>query len=388
MQNFYYSIPTKVEFGKGAIEKLPEFVKKCTQNNKVMIVYGGGSIKRTGLYDTVISLLDSNNIDHVELSGVEPNPKMKSVREGIKILRESNADVLLPVGGGSVIDCSKAISAGYFYDGDAWDLTKDYSLIKQALPIIDVLTLSATGTEMDFCGVISNEDIPDKRELDSELLFPAYSIMDPTYTYSVSAFQTACGTFDMFNHVLEVYFNGVPDTYFDDRMMEALMKTIVHFGPIAVKKPTDYNARANLMWAGSWAINGFIACGKLGAWQCHGMEHQLSAYYDITHGLGLSILTPYWLKKILCPKTLDIFVNFGRNVFDIRDGSDEEIAEKSIEAVKQFSKTMGLVSTLREAGVSEKDKYYIMAKACFDECQDHIVPLSLEDIIDIYEASY
>lgn len=387
MQNFYYSIPTKVQFGKGAIEMLPSFVSQCKCGIKAMLIYGGGSIKKSGLYDKVVSLLDENGIEHIELSGVEPNPRLSTVKRGLELLKDFDADALIPIGGGSVIDCAKAIAAGYYYDGDPWDFTRDSSLITNALPIIAVLTLAATGSEMDGDAVITNEDIPDKRDIMSEFIYPAYSILDPEYTYSVSPYQTACGTFDMFNHVLEVYFNGVPDTYFDDRMMEGIMKTIVHFGPIAVKAPENYDARANLMWAGSWAINGFIACGKAADWECHGMEHQLSAFYDITHGLGLAILTPHWLKRISCEKTLDTFVNFGKNVFDIRDGSDEEIAKKSIDAVRDFITSMNLPLTLRDAGITDEKNFRLMAEASVGECQNHIVPLSVDDIVEIYRAA-
>lgn len=387
MENFYYSVPTKVQFGKGAIEKLPDFVNTCKCGIKAMLIYGGGSIKKTGLYDKIVSLLDENGIEHIELSGVEPNPRLATVKKGIDMLQDFEADCLIAIGGGSVIDCAKAISAGYYYDGDPWDLTTGTVEITKALPIIAVLTLSATGSEMDGSSIISNPDIPDKREIWSELLYPKYSILDPEYTYTVSPFQTACGTFDMFNHVLEIYFNGIPDTYMDDRIMEGLMKTMVHFGPIAVKDPKNYDARAELMWAGSWAINGFIACGKHAAWECHGMEHQLSAYYDITHGLGLAILTPHWLEKLLCDKTLDTFVNFGMNVFDIREGSKEEIAKASIQAVRDFITSMHLPLTLKEAGIPDDKNFKAMAEASVDECQNHIVPLSVDDIVNIYKAA-
>lgn len=388
MQNFFYSIPTKVEFGKGAVARLPEFVKEF--GDRVLIVYGGGSIKRSGLYDTVVKLLDDHGIYHTELSGVEPNPRVTTANRGVKICREENIDVILPIGGGSTIDCAKAVAAGYYYDGDVWDMVLDNSLITDALPLITILTLAATGSEMDIFSVISNMETNEKLGLDGYVLYPKYSILDPEYTYSVPKYQTASGTADIMSHIFEVYFNGVEGTYMQERVMEGLLKTCVHYGPIACEKPDDYDARANLMWTASWAINGFISCGKSGPWPCHAMEHQLSAYYDVTHGHGLAILTPVWMEYILNDKTVDLFVNYGISVFGISPELDKmEIAKQAIRKTREVFETMGLSSTLRSIGITDKEKFEVMAEqAVAGGTEQCFVPLSKEDVMKIYELCF
>lgn len=383
-----YSIPTRVAFGKGMVDKLPEFINEF--GSTVLLVYGGGSIKRIGLYDRIVELLNKNNIKHYELSGVEPNPRVNTVKKGIEICRENDINVILPVGGGSTIDCAKAIAAGYYYNGDVWDLVLHSNLVKAALPIITVLTLAATGSEMDCFAVISKEETKDKLEIDSLLLYPKYSILDPENTFSVSAYQTACGTADIMSHLFEVYFNGVEGTYFQERMIEGMLKTCVHYGPIACKNPEDYDARANLMWTASWAINGFVACGKSGPWPAHSIEHQLSAYYDITHGYGLAIITPVLMKYILNEKTAGIFASYGRNVFGIDSGlPDMDIAVKAIEKTKELFQGMGLHGSLRDLGINTQEKFEVMAeKACKDGLEECMVPLCKEDIIRIYELCF
>ena len=387
MQNFFYDIPSKVAFGKGVIRQLPGFIKEF--GSRVLLVYGGGSIKRTGLYDTIVKLLDDNGIWHTECSGVEPNPRTTTVDRGAAICRKENVQVVLPVGGGSTIDCAKAISAACFYDGPAWDLVLDNSLAKKNLPIITVLTLAATGSEMDWFSVISNAETNDKMDFDARFNYPKYSILDPEYTYSVPRYQTASGTADIMSHIFEVYFNGVPGAYMQERVMEGMLKTCVHFGPIACEKPDDYDARANLMWTSSFAINGFISCGKSGPWPCHAMEHQLSAFYDVTHGHGLAILTPVWMEYTLCGKTVDMFVNYGANVFDISREKDKyEIAKEAIGKTRELYKTMGLSSTLRDIGITSKDKFEIMAQKASAETEDCLVPLHPDDIVKIFERCY
>ena len=334
----------------------------------------------------MIHLLDENDISHEELSGVEPNPRITTVAKGADMCREHGIQVVLPIGGGSTIDCAKAIAAAYYFDGDPWDLICDFSQATEILPIISVLTLAATGSEMDLFAVISNEETKDKIGIGSPLVYPKYSILDPEYTYSVPKYQTAAGTADIMAHIFEVYFCGIQGTFMQDRIMEALLKTCIHYGPIACEKPDDYDARANLMWTSSWAINGMIACGKSAAWPIHAMEHQLSAYYDVTHGHGLAILIPVWMKHILNDKTVDIFVNYGINVFGIdRELDKMEIANKAIEKTKEVFDSMGLSDTLRSIGIETKENFEVMAeKARGDGLDDYIVPLTKEDIIHIY----
>lgn len=388
MQNFFYSIPTKVEFGKKAIARLSEFVKEF--GNRVLLVYGGGSIRRSGLYDTVIRQLDDNGIYHTELSGVEPNPKVGTADKGVALCRQEKIEVILPIGGGSSIDCAKAIAAGYYHDGSVWDLVQDRTLIRQALPIITVLTLAATGSEMDVFAVISNPDTDEKKGLSSPLVFPKYSILDPEYTYSVPQYQTASGTADIMSHIFEVYFNGVQGAYLQERIMEGMLKTCVHYGPVACAHPDDYEARANLMWTASWAINGFIACGKAGVWSCHPMEHQLSAYYDVTHGHGLAILTPVWMEYILCEKTVDMFVSYGTAVFGISPQQDKKkIAKEAIRKTRELFEAMGLSMTLRSIGITDKSNFEAMAeKAVAGGTEKCFVPLYKQDVINIYNLCF
>ncbi len=388
MQNFFYDIPTKVAFGKGQIEKLPEFIKEY--GSRVLMVYGGGSIKRSGLYTIITALLEKNDITYYELSGVEPNPKVTSVDKGAALCKEHHIEVILPIGGGSTIDCGKAISAAAFYNGPAWDLVMDNSKVTETLPIIAIPTMAATGSEMDYFSVISNMETNDKMDLNSHSFYPKYSILDPEYTYSVSTYQTASGTADIMSHIFEIYFNGVPGTYFQERIMEGLLRTCVHFGPIACKKPYDYDARANLMWTSEWAINGLISCGKSGPWPCHAMEHQLSAFYDVTHGHGLAILTPAWMKYTLCEKTLPLFVNYGTSVFGISPSLDDyTIAETAIEKTKELFVEMGLSTTLKELGIPDKTKFQIMAeKAVADGLEHCLYPLTTDDVIAIFESCY
>lgn len=361
MQNFVYDIPTIVYFGKGQISYLGELALKL--GKKALIIYGGGSIKKNGLFDTAAKNLENAGISYLEFGGVEPNPKIESVREGVKICKEENIDMLIPIGGGSVIDCAKAIAIGSKYEGDPWELVVDTSKIKDALPIITVLTIAATGTEMDYYAVISNMETNDKISIDHRCMFPKYSILDPTYTESVSSYQTASGTADIMSHVFEVYFQKCGDTYIQDQFMEGIMRTCIKYGETAVKNPEDYDARANLMWASSWAINGMIACGKAGPWVCHPIEHQLSAFYDVTHGMGLAVIIPHWMKKILDDSIVDVFVSYGVNVFGIdKNLSNYEIAELAIKKTRQWFDSMNIPKNLRELGITEKDKFDVMAE--------------------------
>lgn len=386
MKNFHYSIKTDIYFGKGAIENLPNEIKKYGE--KVLLVYGGGSIRKIGLYDKVLDLLNENNIKCIEISGVEPNPRIDTVRRGVRFVKSDKIDVILPIGGGSTIDCAKAISAGSFYDGDPWDLIVDSSKIKKVLPIVSVLTLAATGSEMDAGAVISNLETKEKLGFGHPDLRPKASILDPEYTYTVPENQTAAGTADIISHILEVYFSKDEGAYLQDRMCEALLKTCIHYGPIAYRDGKNYEARANLMWASSLGINGLLSNGKSGAWSVHPMEHELSAYYDITHGVGLAILTPNWMNYVLNETTLDKFVQYGINVWDI-DGnlSKEEIAKKSIEKTREFFNTLEIPNSLQQININE-DYFEEMASHCVKNgILKGYKTLDKEDIISIFKAS-
>lgn len=324
----------------------------------------------------------------MKLGGVEPNPRITSVREGARICKEQKVDVILPVGSGSTIDCAKAIAAGAHYDGDAWDLVIDHSKIKAATPIVSVLTLSATGSEMDCGGVITNFDTNEKRAISSKILRPKASILDPEYTYTVSRYQTGAGTADIMSHLFEVYFSRAEGTYMQNRIIKALLKTCIQYGPVAMNQPDDYDARANLMWASSWAINDSVACGKSGAWSVHPMEHELSAFYDITHGVGLAILTPHWMRYVLEESTVGKFVEFGVNVWGIDPAlAPMEIANRAIEATAAFfQEKLELASTLKEVGIGEENLEIMAKKAAAMGLQNGYRPLAPEDVLAIYKA--
>lgn len=387
MQNFVYDIPTIVYFGKGQIEKLGGLAAGI--GKKALIIYGGGSIKKNGLFDIAKALLEKEGVECFEFGGVEPNPRIESVRRGVEYCRKHDIDVLIPIGGGSVIDCAKVIAAGVKYPGDAWELVEDTKKIKDALPIITVLTIAATGTEMDFYAVITNQELNAKVSIDSRWLFPKYSIMDPSYTETVSAYQTASGAADIMSHIFEVYFQKCGDTYIQDQIMEGLMRTVVKYGRVAVEEPDNYDARANLMWASSWAINGMIACGKSGAWVCHPIEHQLSAFYNVTHGMGLAVIIPYWMEKILDDSIVDVFVSYGTNVFGIEGTLPKyDIARAAISETRKWYASMNIPKTLRELGINDKDNFDIMAEQAAKGLEKAYCPLTKEDVLDIYEAAF
>lgn len=389
MQNFTYYIPTKVHFGKGQIEKLGESVLEY--GRKALLVYGGGSIKKSGLYDKIVSIFKDKGIDYVELSGVEPNPRVYSVREGVKICRENNVEVIVPVGGGSCIDCAKAIASAVFYDGDYWDIVLDATKCEKALPIVTVLTLAATGSEMDCGAVITNPELNDKTGLRvGEKLRPKISIMDPEYTFSVPAYHTAAGAADIMAHALEMYFKIVPGTYFQRRMVEGLVKTVIYSGKKAIENPNDYDARANLMWCSSWAINGFLGAGNAGPWIMHPMEHVLSAYYDITHGVGLAVLMPRFMKKVMKkPNGLDVLYEYGTNIWEIdKKLTKEEVANQAIKMTYDYFISLGIPMTLKEAGIYEKDKLEEMAEKASLRTGAAYFSLSKDEVLEIFEECY
>ena len=386
MNNFVYDIPVKVYFGENQLCHLGEELRKY--GRRVLLTYGGGSIKRIGLYDRVVEELRKADMEVFELSGIEPNPRIESVREGAQMGKEHNIDVLLAVGGGSTIDATKFMAAGACVEHDPWEFFgAGAKPIERALPIVTILTLSATGSEMDAGGVISNLATQDKLGRMAPAMLPKVSFLDPTLTYSVSAYQTACGAADIMSHIMEVYFNMNKDLFMLDCVMEGLLKTVVKFAPVAIAEPDNYEARANLMWASSWAINGFVNGGRKKAWSCHPMEHELSAVYDITHGLGLAILTPRWMEYCLDESNVERYVSFGVNVFGI-DSTLEPmaIARESIKRLADFFfNTLGLQSTFTDVGIKREDFASMARKACRYGDIKGFKTLTPEDVERIYE---
>jgi len=385
MQNFLYHIPTKILFGRGEISKLGGEIKAW--GSKVLLVYGGGSIKKIGLYDKVVSILNENEIPFMELGGVDPNPRITSVAQGVKICRENDIDVVLPVGGGSVIDCAKIIAAAVKSGSDDfWGIVTGKVPIKEVLPVITVLTLAATGSEMDTSAIISNMETQEKTGPSNPGMRPKVSIMDPEYTFTVSKRQTAAGTADIMSHALEVFFHNNKGAFLQSRFQEAVLKTVVAYGLRAYNDPEDYEARANLMWAGSWAINGLLTKGAPVGWSCHAMEHELSAYYDIVHGEGLAILVPHWMRHMLRPENVWKYVELGVNVWGIDPSLPEmEIANKAIDATAEFFKAMNLPTTLAEVGIDES-KFDVMAERAGAGLKKAFIPMDKEDVLAIYNA--
>ncbi len=387
MLNYVHDIPTKIYFGEGQISHLDEALRPF--GTRVLLTYGGGSIKKSGLYDTVIDILNKGGFTVTELSGIEPNPRIESVEKGVQLCKENNIDVILAVGGGSTIDCSKAIATGVFYEGDdLWQMVATGHGVLKALPLVDILTLSATGSEYDGGGVITN--LKTNEKLGNMYTFPAVSICDPTYTFSVPQNQTAAGTADIMSHIFEGYFSRTEDSELSDYIAEGVLKTAVKYLPVALEKPDDYTARANLMAISSVACSGIPAYGKLGTgWPCHAMEHELSAYYDITHGVGLAILTPRWMRLILKkdPSCTWRFVRFAKNVWGLDGDDDNALAIAGIEALEKFFKDAGIPMTLTELNINDEHFEEMAAHANVGGyLKDSFVPMTNEDIVEILKA--
>lgn len=385
MQNFDYMTPTRLIFGQGVVKQLPEVMAPL--GKKVLLTYGGGSIKRSGLYDTVKDLL--KDFEVYELSGIAPNPKYTdSVVPGVKMCKEHAIDVILAVGGGSVLDCSKAIAAGAKYDGEPWDLITYKVPTKDALPIVDILTLAATGSEYDCGGVISRTETNDKVGYMDPHLFPVASFLDPTYTFTVPANQTAAGTADAMNHTIEQYFAG-DTTLLNDGICEANLKSLMANCKAILKNPEDYRARAEMMLDCTYGCNGILSLGNSeSGWPCHGMEHALSAYYDITHGVGLAIITPRWMKRILNDHTLPRFVKFAKNVFGVEGKDDYDTANKGIDALYNFFVEIGIPMHLKDVGIDESRLSEMAHHVAVNEGLENAwAPLLEEDILDIFKDS-
>ncbi len=386
MLNYVHDIPTKLYFGKGQISELDGALR--TFGTNVLLTYGGGSVKRTGLYDQGMEILERGGFRVTELSGIEPNPRIESVERGVDLCRENGIDVILAVGGGSTIDCSKAIACGVYYDGDLWDMVTSRHGFLKALPLVDILTISATGSEFDGYAVISNLKINQK--MGNVFTFPSVSICDPTYTFSVPRNQTAAGTADIMSHIFEDYFSRTEDSELSDGIAETVLKTAIKYLPVALEEPDNYTARANLMAIANVACSGIALYGKQGTgWPCHAMEHELSAFYDITHGVGLAILTPRWMRHILKkdPSCRWRFVRFARNVWGLKGEDEEALALEGIAKLEEFFRQAGIPSTLTELNIGPEHFEEMASHANLGGfLKDAFVELTDEDIVEIYKA--
>lgn len=386
MDNFTFYNPTKLIFGKGQLEELKNEVPQY--GKKVLLVYGGGSIKRNGLYDSVMNYLNEMGAEVFELPGVEPNPRISTVRKGVQICKEEGVDFLLAVGGGSVIDCTKAIAAGAKYDGDAWDLVTKKAFASEALPFGTVLTLAATGSEMNAGSVITNWETNEKYGWGSPVTFPRFSILDPVNTFTVPRDQTIYGIVDMMSHVFEHYFHLTENTEFQDHMCESLLLTVMETAPKLLEDLENYEHRATILYAGTMALNGILNMGYRGDWATHNIEHAVSAVYDIPHGGGLAILFPNWMKHNLNVKP-ERFKKLAVRVFNVNaDGkTDEEAGLEGIEKLREFWKSIGAPSQLADYDIDDSKLEVMADKAMVNGEFGNFAKLNREDVLEIYRMS-
>jgi len=382
MNAFELYNPTKLVFGADKVRQLGELVEPY--GKRILLVYGGGSIKKTELYDDVLSQLSGIGATVSELSGIEPNPRLATINKGIAICREERIEFVLAVGGGSVLDAAKAIAAGAKYDGDVWDFTIRKAVIRDALPIGTVLTLAATGSEMNGNAVISNWETKQKRGLGSKLVYPRFSILDPKLTYSVPPNQTVNGIVDILSHVFEQYFTLTTDIPLQERFAESIMLTVIENGEKALADGTDYDARANLLLSGTYALNGTLPNGVTTDWATHGIEHEVSAIYDIPHGAGLAIIFPNWMKYVY-KERIGKFVQYAVRVWQVDPAgrSDEEIALAGIEATREYFTRIGAPATLGQLGIGDEDLERMAEEATRFGPIGTFKSLSQDDVLNI-----
>lgn len=386
MNDFVFHNPVKVLFGKGQLTKvtdiLPEYGKK------VLVVYGGGSIKRNGLYDELMVLLNNMEMEVHELAGVEPNPRVSTARKGAAICKAHNIDVILAVGGGSVIDCTKLIACAAKYDGDAWDFVVKKASPKDALPFGTVLTLAATGSEMNSGSVITNEETEEKYGWGSPYSFPAFSVLDPTYTLSVPEDQTAYGIVDMMSHIIEQYFNEAKNTPIQDEMCEGVLRAIIEDGPKLMADLTNYELRKTLLLGGTLGLNGFLRLGYIGDWATHEIEHAVSAIYDIPHAGGLAILFPHWMRYNVHVNP-ERFAKFAKAVFGVSEEgkSVEEVAIEGIGRLRAFWTSIGAPETLADYGIDQSKITLMADKATVNGKIGRFNQLNQSDVEAILTAS-
>lgn len=386
MQNFTFWNPTKLIFGKGQLEQIKSEIPRY--GKKVLVVYGGGSIKRSGLYDKVINLLNEINAEVFELPGVEPNPRISTARKGVEICKNEGIDVLLAVGGGSVIDCTKLIAAGAKYDGDAWDLVTRKAAVNEALPFGTVLTLAATGSEMNSGSVITNWETNEKYGWGSPYTFPKFSILDPVHTFSVPRDQTIYGIVDMMSHVLEHYFHLEENTIFQDRMCESLLITVMETAPKLLEDLESYEHRATILYSGTMALNGILNMGYRGDWATHNLEHAVSAVYDIPHGGGLAILFPHWMKHNLKVKP-ERFKQLAVRVFGVDPAGKtaEEAGLEGIQKLRDYWNSIGAPARLADYNIDDSKLELMADRAMVYGEFGNFTKLNREDVLSIYRES-
>jgi alcohol dehydrogenase YqhD (iron-dependent ADH family) len=384
MDNFIFHNTTKIIFGKETEKLVGAEVRKHA--DRILLHYGGGSIRKSGLYDIIVDSLRNAGVDFVELSGVQPNPRLSLVRQGIGICRDEGIRFILAVGGGSVIDSAKAIAVGVPYSGDVWNFYTGKDQVKQALPIGVVLTIPAAGSESSPSSVITNEDGWYKRGLTTDHIHPQFAILNPELTYTLPDYQTSCGAADIIAHIMERYFTNTRHVELTDRLCEATLKTIINNVPKILKNPLNYHARAEMMWAGTVAHNDLLGRGRQEDWASHDIEHEISGIYDIAHGAGLAIVFPAWMQYVY-RHDVQRFAQFASRVWDVEYNffNPEETALKGIEMLKEFFSYIGLPVSLTEADIDDS-RFEEMADKCTASDTQTVgafVRLKKKDVLDI-----
>ena len=391
MLNFDFYSPARILFGRGEENRIGELLKPHAR--KVLLHYGGGSIKKSGLYDRVTKSMKNAGVDFAELGGVMPNPRLSLVHEGVALCKKENVDLILAVGGGSAIDSAKAIAMGVYYNGDVWDIYEQGREIEKALPVAIVLTIPAAGSEASGDTVITNEQKQLKYGYGSPRLRPLLSVVNPELFFTLPKNQIANGVADMMSHVFERYFTNTLHTDLTDALCEATLKTIMKNAPLALSDPTNYDAWSEIGFSGTVAHNGLVGMGRQQDWACHGMEHELSAIYDVAHGAGLAVLTPAWMSYVY-RDNVPMFTQFATNVMGV-EGSPrdpEALILEGIDRLRRFFRRMGLPGTLKELGIGP-EKLELMAKkatgAAFAE--EHPIgglkKLFWQDVLEIYKLA-
>lgn len=390
MLNFDFYSPARILFGRDTESQIGELLKPHA--GKVLVHYGGGSIKRSGLYDTVIASLKQSGLPFVELGRVQPNPRLSLVHEGIELCKKEKVELVLAVGGGSVIDSAKAIAMGVCYDGDVWDMYEQGKEIDKALPVATILTIPAAGSESSGDTVITNEEKQLKYGYGSPRLRPLLSVMNPELFFTLPKEQIAAGVADMMSHVFERYFTNTTHTDLTDGLCETVLKTLMKNAPIALANPHNYEAWCELGFGGTVAHNGLVGMGRQQDWACHNMEHELSALYDVTHGTGLAVLTPAWMQYVY-RDNVNMFVQFAVNVMGVQGSyrDPEAIVQEGIARLKEFYRKMGIPATLSELGIGG-DRLEEMAKKATGEAFGAETPIGglkklyWQDVLAIYQS--
>lgn len=391
MKAFNYYIPTEIYFGEGKISVLHDQIKKF--GKKVLLVYSGDVVKVTGIYDQILEIFADEGVSFWEVGDVAPNPRVESVTKGANLCKENGIDWILGIGGGSAIDCSKAISAAACYDGDAWDLAENNQLITKVLPTGNISTVAATGSEIDPISGINNDETKQKGGLVHPLLYPRFSIQDPTYTFTVPKYQTAVGVVDMMCHTLENYLTmDITEAVVPSYMAEGLLKAVIELGPIAYEDPTNYKARSNLMWAAGQAMCGYLEVGKVRTRTVHPIEHTVSGFFpSVTHAEGLAVLMPNYLEYVLAPENAHVLAQYGRHVWGLVGDDNMTVAQAAIDKTREFFASFGLATRLRDVGVPE-DSLEDMARATIADnggtCVKGLRDMYYDDVLALYKKAW